>query len=126
MIKRSLRKGSDQGHFQHEHVSNTITMRDTFVAIAGESAVLSFTLKPSGENQHIDEDYFHDHELQSVQFTDKTIIESYRDFCSRHSDQITDGLRLRVISKGKTFSYRITRISPPQEHFLELTLSSEA
>jgi hypothetical protein len=125
MSNRSLRKGHEPVHLQYENVGNTITAKEFSVKLEDGILVLKFTLAPSGENQHIDEDYLHEHpKLLSVQLHDEFVISGLFDFCSLHAGEFTNGAHLEIISKGKTLSYQITKNHRQQRHFLQLDLET--
>jgi hypothetical protein len=109
MPDRSLRKGFTIVDLQHDGICNSIGAESTSVAIADGAAVLKLTLKPSGENQRLDEEYLHSHRLLSLQLSDNYIVDGFHTFCDHHSDEITDGLRLEIRSKGRVLSYRVKR-----------------
>ncbi len=107
MTDLSLRKGFALIDLQYEHSVDTMGTKDTAAAIVDGAAVLKFTLKPVDENQRIDEDYLHSHALLAVQLTDEYVIQGFGEFCNRHSDEITNGMRLEILSKGKPFKFHV-------------------
>jgi hypothetical protein len=107
MTDLRLRKGFALVDLQYEDMADTMGTKDTAAAIVDGAAVLKFTLKPVSENQHMDEDYLHSHALLAVQLTDEYVTQAFGKFCNRHSDEITNGMRLEILSKGKRFKFHV-------------------
>lgn len=126
MRDRRLRKGFTIINLQHDGICNSIGAENTDVVIIDGAAVLRLTLKPSGENQRIDEEYLHSHRLLSLQLSDQHIIQGFREFCDHYSTEITDGLKLEITSKGKLLSYRIVKATLRNSDFLDLALADES
>jgi hypothetical protein len=124
ILERRLRRGFTIVDLQHDGVCNSIGAENTSAAIAEGAAVLRLTLKPSDENQRLDEEYLHSHRLLTLQLSDNYIIERFHEFWERHSAEITDGLRLEIKSKGKVLSYRVKRATL-RDSRLSLSLSDQ-
>ena len=123
MRERRLRRGFTIVNLQHDGTRNSIGAENTDVVIVDGAAVLRLTLKPSGENQRLDEEYLHSHRLLSLQISDQHIMQGFREFCDHYSDEITNGLRLEIMSKGAVLSYRIVKAKLHDSHSLELGLA---
>jgi hypothetical protein len=120
MTDLSLRKGFALVDLQYEHTVDTMGTKDTAAAIVDGAAVLKFTLKPVSENQRIDEDYLHSHALLAVQLTDEYVTRRFGEFCNRHSGEITSGIRLKILSKGKKFKFHVGQWDYQRRGFLLL------
>jgi hypothetical protein len=123
MRDRRLRREFTIVGLQHDGICNSIGAENTDVVIVDGAAVLRLTLKPSGERQRLYEEYLHSHRLLSLQLADQQIIRGFREFCDHYSNEITDGLRLEIMSKGKVLSYRIVKARLRDSHFLDLGLA---
>ncbi len=71
----SLRKGQANVYFLHPQTGHSIEADHYECELAGDKAVLRFSLNPVDENQRVDEVYSLSHDLVSISLDDTLVID---------------------------------------------------
>jgi hypothetical protein len=89
---------------------DSIGAADARATLANSAIIFKFTLKPSGENQHLDEDYLHGHPLDYVQVTETQVLDGVRRYVALHSD--VKKMHMEIYSKGRQLRFHVKSIDP--------------
>jgi hypothetical protein len=87
---------------QHAHTGHNIGAEKFECEVSGGKAILRLSLRPVDGNQRHDEDYLHEHELESVDVDDSTVIDGLHSYLSFHRQEF-NSWELQILSRGKTF-----------------------
>jgi len=110
MAKRSLRKGTSSVYLQYASNGDSIRAEQYEVEVASGAVVLRFTLRPVDRDQRDDENNLHTKRLLSVQVPDERVLEGLRRYCTVHSSEVTEGIRLEIISRRKTLTFDVKKV----------------
>lgn len=103
---RSLRKGRISVYLQHDLVGNTVGAENFEAEVVGGKAVLRLSLRPVSENQRLDEGYFHENPLKSVDVDDSAVIRGLDSHVSVRRNEFC-AWELQVLSRGRCFTFPV-------------------
>jgi hypothetical protein len=105
-MSRSLKKGHASVYMQFAHVGHNIGAEKYECEVANGKAILRVSLRPTGENQRLDEEYLHNQKLVSLDVADSTVVKGLESY-------LTFGLKgvssweLQILSRGKAFCFLV-------------------
>lgn len=123
MHDQSLRKGAFAVDLGYENNCDRISAVDARAGIHGDAILLKLTLKPIDENQRIDEEYFHSHNLAYIQITEKQVLKQLRSFARTHPEP--KRIRLEIASQGRSLLFDVQRVTVREDYFMQLDVRPE-
>lgn len=103
---RSLRKGKASVYMQFAHVGHNIGAEKYECEVADGKAILRLSLRPTGENQRLDEEYLHNQKLVSLDVTDSTVVKGLKSYLTLRLNDFTSW-ELQILSRGKALFFLV-------------------
>lgn len=104
---RSLRKGRSSIYLQHEHTGHSIGAEQFEAQVDAGKLVLRFVLKPVDSNQRQDEDYLHEHPLESITLHDSYVIDQLRSYVDAKKVRI-ESWEIEIASRSRRFHFQVS------------------
>jgi hypothetical protein len=120
MNDETLRKTFFAIDIGYELICDTIGAINARAGKADGIVVFKLTLKPTGQNQRIDEEYLHSHTPSYVQVSEAQIIKGLRAYIKAHTD--VNVMRIAIDSKGRILHFKVRSIETHNDHFMQLNI----
>jgi len=120
-MEHSLRKGHFAINLGYENNCDDIGARDARTETVDGNVVLRVTLKPTGENDRLDQEYFQEHtgSLRYVQITEKQVLKELSRVLNRNRNC---GVKIEIFSQGRPYQFEVKDGTWREDYFLQLNL----
>lgn len=103
---RSLRKGQASVYMQFAYVGHNIGAEKYECEVADGKAILRLSLRPTGENQRLDEEYLHNQKLVSLDVADSTVVKGLESYLTLRLKDFTSW-ELQILSRDKALCFLV-------------------
>ena len=105
-MSRSLKKGHASVYMQFANVGHNIGAEKYECEVANGKAILRVSLRPTGENQRLDEEYLHNQKLVSLDVADSTVVKGLESYLTLRLKDFTSW-ELQILSRDKALCFLV-------------------